>query len=187
MQSHPLCWLHNQNGPMVLVLHPILSPIVGKQKPNVSSPLSTNDDYSRHRKTAACYQLVQSVLKIGSVLAERVGQGEVGGYTVLADSAWRLLQLTIEWARSALGGPLFCFLVQTSVESGPFTCRGSISGSFQSGGTFLGQRTLTIECSVMSGCGQGHEPAKNFQRKLWIKFLGLTPSRSGNTSERRWD
>ena len=69
-------------------------------------------------------------------------------------------------------------------------CRGSISGfldSFQSGGAFSGQRALTIERSVMSGCGQGHEPAKNLRRKLWIKFLGLTPGRSGNTSERRWD
>ena len=42
---------------------------------------------------AACYQLAQSVLKIGSTLAERVGQGEVGGCTPLCDSAWRLLQL----------------------------------------------------------------------------------------------
>ena len=41
-------------------------------------------------------------------------------------------------------------------------CRDSISGSFQSGETFLGWRALTIERSVMSGCGQGHEPAKNF-------------------------
>ena len=80
-----------------------------------------NDDYSRHRNSAACYQLVQSVLKIGSALAERVGQGEVGGSTALADSAWRLLQLAIEWAWSVLGGLFFCFLVQTSVENGPFT------------------------------------------------------------------
>ena len=43
------------------------------------NPLTTNDDYSR-----------QSVLKISSALAERVGQGEVGGSTALADSAWRL-------------------------------------------------------------------------------------------------
>ena len=35
-------------------------------------------------------------------------------------------------------------------------------GSFQSGGAFPGRRAQTIECSVMSGCGQGHEPAKNF-------------------------
>ena len=31
--------------------------------------------------------MAQSVLKIGSALAERVGQGEVGGCTALADSA----------------------------------------------------------------------------------------------------
>ena len=53
--------------------------------------------------------------------AERVGQGEVGGCTALADSAWRLLQLAIEMAWSALDGPFFHFLVQTSVENGPFT------------------------------------------------------------------
>ena len=44
----------------------------------------------------------------------------------------------------------------------PSPCRDSISGflgSFQSGGAFSGRRGLT---DVMSGCGQGHEPAKNF-------------------------
>ena len=83
--------------------------------------LTTNDDYSHHRNSAACYELAQSVLKKGSALAERVGQGEVGGCTALADSAWWLLQLAIEWAWSALDGLLFCFLAQTSVENGPFT------------------------------------------------------------------
>ena len=34
------------------------------------NPLTTNDDYSRHQNLAACYQLAQSVLKIGSVIAE---------------------------------------------------------------------------------------------------------------------
>ena len=43
------------------------------------NPLTTNDNYSRHRNSAARYQLAQSVLKIGSALAERVGQGKVGG------------------------------------------------------------------------------------------------------------
>ena len=85
------------------------------------NPLTTNDDYSRHRNSAACYQLAQSVLKIGSALAERVGQGGLGGATAVADRAWWLLQLAIEKARSALDGPLFCFLVQTGVENGPFT------------------------------------------------------------------
>ena len=62
------------------------------------NPLTTNDNYSRHRNLAACYQLAQSVLKIGSALTERVGQGEVGWYTTLANSAWWLLQLAIERA-----------------------------------------------------------------------------------------
>ena len=45
----------------------------------LNNPLTTNDDYSRHRNLAACYHLAQSILKIGSALAERVGQGGVGG------------------------------------------------------------------------------------------------------------
>ena len=45
---------------------------------------------------SACYQLAQSVLKIGSALAEMMGQGEVGWCTPLGDSAWRLLQLAVE-------------------------------------------------------------------------------------------
>ena len=81
-----------------------------------------NDDYSHHRNSAACYLLEQSILKMGSALAERVGQGELGGSTALADSAWWLLQLAIERAWSAaLYGQFFCFLVQMSVENGPFT------------------------------------------------------------------
>ena len=70
------------------------------------NPLTTNDDYSYHRNSTACYQLMQSVLKIGSVLAERVGQGEVGGSNALADRAWWLLQLAVEKAWSVLDGPL---------------------------------------------------------------------------------
>ena len=65
------------------------------------NPLTTNDDYS-HQNSATCYQLAQSILKIGSALRERVGQGEVGRCTTLADSAWRLLQLAMEKAWSAL-------------------------------------------------------------------------------------
>ena len=43
-------------------------------------------------------------------------------------------------------------------------CRGSMSdilGSFQSGEVLSGRRALTIECSLMSGCGQGHELAED--------------------------
>ena len=59
------------------------------------------------------------MLSIGAI-AKRVGQGVVGGSTALADTAWQLLKLAIEWAWSMLGGPFFCFPVQTGVENGPF-------------------------------------------------------------------
>ena len=85
------------------------------------NPLPTNDAIWRHQILAACYQLVQSVLKIGSALAERVGQGEVGGCTALADSAWWRLQLPVEKPWSMPGGPFVCFLAQTGVENAPFT------------------------------------------------------------------
>ena len=39
------------------------------------NPLTTDDAFWRCQILAACYQLAQSVLKVGSVLAERVRQG----------------------------------------------------------------------------------------------------------------
>ena len=60
------------------------------------NPLTTNDAFWHCQILAACYQLAQSVLgETGSVLAERVGQGEVGGSTALPDSAWWRLQLPV--------------------------------------------------------------------------------------------
>ena len=70
---------------------------------------------------AACYQLAQSVLKIGSVLPERVGRGEVGGCHPEGDSAWWLLQLAVEKPWSVPGGPFVCFFEQTNLENAPFT------------------------------------------------------------------
>ena len=67
---------------------------------------------------ATCYQLAQSVLKIGSVVAERVGQGEVGGCTPLADSAWRLLQLAVDKPWSMPGG-LFMVVKELNPEFFP--------------------------------------------------------------------
>ena len=54
-------------------------------------------------------------------LAERVGQGEVGGSTALPGSAWRPLQLPVEKPWLMPGGPFVCFLAQTGVENAPFT------------------------------------------------------------------
>ena len=58
---------------------------------------------------------------------------------------------------------------------------------YQSGGALSGQRALTIERLLMSGCGQGHELVKDMWKELWLKFPGLTHSRSGNTGEKRRD
>ena len=68
------------------------------------NPLSTHRALWRHLTLAACYHLPQFIL-----LAERVGQGEVCGYTALADSAWWLLQLAVEKSWSAPGEPLVWF------------------------------------------------------------------------------
>ena len=79
-------------------------------------PLTTDDAFWHRQFLATCYQLAQSVLKIGSALAERVGQGEVGGCTALGESAWQLLQ---PWSMPS--GPFVCLLAQTGIENAPFT------------------------------------------------------------------
>ena len=58
---------------------------------------------------------------------------------------------------SALGGPFFYFLAQAGIE----TALSGILGIFQSRGAFSGRRGLTIECLLMSGCGQIYELEKN--------------------------
>ena len=77
------------------------------------NPLPTDDAFWRRQILAACYQLAQCILKIGSALAERVGQGEVGGFTALPDSAWWRLQLPVEKTCSMTGAPFVCFLAGT--------------------------------------------------------------------------
>ena len=79
-----------------------------------------------------------------------------------ADSAWRLLQLAIELAWVARSSVFFCTdecrKQSFHLVGGPFL---AFQAAFSLEEHFLGQRALTIEHSVMSGCGQGHEPAKN--------------------------
>ena len=69
-------------------------------------------------------------MKKDSALAERVGQGEVGGCTALADSAWRPLQLPVENPWSMLGGPFVCLLAQRGVKMLLSPCTDSISAAF---------------------------------------------------------
>ena len=52
---------------------------VRRKNPECEPLINTMTTFWHHQFLAACYQLAQSVLKIGSALAEREGQGEVGG------------------------------------------------------------------------------------------------------------
>ena len=85
------------------------------------NPLTTDDTFWRCQFFGCMLSVGAIHLKIGSALAERVGQGEVGGCTPLADGAWRQLQLPVEKRWSMPGGPFVCFLAQTGLENAPFT------------------------------------------------------------------
>ena len=80
--------------------------------------------------------------------SKKGGMGKVGGFT----PGCRAHGSCLGWLEKSLGR-------QWLDHFSP--CRGTISesvGSFQSAGALAGQRTLTIESSLMSGCGKGHEP-----------------------------
>ena len=129
------------------------------------NPLTTNDDYSRHRNSAARYQLAQSVLL----------------WLVVNGGCCNWLQKgpSQHWMACSA---FLCKRAQKTVLS---HCRGSISGflgSFQSGGAFLGRKAQTIDRSVMSGCGQGHEPAKKLLNEAVDQvFWANSRQTSGNT------
>ena len=60
------------------------------------NPLTTDDECTRHASLAACYQLAQSVLKIGFALGKKVGYGEVGRFQHGVLCTWQLPWLAIE-------------------------------------------------------------------------------------------
>ena len=77
--------------------------------------------------------------------------------------------LAVEKPWSALAGPFLTLLAQTGSGTTPLPCRGTIFGlvgRIQSGGVLTGRRTLTIESSLMSGCGWGHEPKEIVSKNL---------------------
>ena len=65
---------------------------------------------------AACYQLAQSILKIGFALAKKVGYGEVGGFQHRVACTWQLPWLAVENPWSAPAGS---FLTQTGIDKAP--------------------------------------------------------------------
>ena len=89
---------------------------------------------------------------MGSVLAERVGQGEVGGYTAL-------LQFMVAVAaacRKALvndGWPICLLSCTNGCRKHSLPCRDS------------DRRALTTECFVVCGFVQGCEPTENVSIK----------------------
>ena len=111
-----------------------------------SDPLTTDDEYTHHTTLGACNQLAQSVLKTGFVLAKGWDWGS-------HDMPYRWqLSWAVERPWLALARPFLSFLAETGIEL-LCLCRGSISGSFQSGKAFAGWTALTIISSLMSGCG----------------------------------
>ena len=73
---------------------------------NINS-LTTDDEGTRHATLAACYQLVQSILKIGFALAKKGEMGEVGGHSHDMPYTWWLSWLAVEKPWSALAGPFY--------------------------------------------------------------------------------
>ena len=73
----------------------------------------------------------------------------------------------------------------------PFAlCRGSISdcnSAFSPKECSLVRGPLTIECLLMSGCGQGHKLVKDIVEEAVAQGFRLTHSRSGNIGEKRCD
>ena len=74
------------------------------------NPLPTNDAFWRRQILAACYQSVQSILKIGSALAERVCGTGGGGWVHC--SAWQPMVAVAVACRKALvnAGWAICLL-----------------------------------------------------------------------------
>ena len=87
----------------------------------------------------------------------KVGWGNLGGCAHGGCPPWLYKSLGRHWLNHFL--PL---LAQLGIEAPSSTV-----GSFQSGGAFADQRVLTIESSLMSGCGEATEKVSN---KLWLKF-----------------
>jgi len=131
------------------------------------NPLTTDDAIWRCLILAACYQLAQSVLKIGFALAKKSRIG--GGRWVLARGAVHMAA-ALAGCRKALVGTGWAISHHKQAQEPLLSpCSGTISGlvgSIQSGGACAGRKALTIESLLMSGCGWGYEPKEIVSKKL---------------------
>ena len=119
-----------------------------------------------------------------SALAERVGQGEVGGFEHWAQVTWPPLGLAIESSWSALGGPFLSYFARTGLENGLLAmCRASIFGSEVIFLLCRGDhwpRAVTIASSLGSGCDLSHECAQDGCNGTCVKLEASKPTWSGN-------
>ena len=72
-----------------------------------------------------CMQCTEKIVSVrlltGSVSAERVGQGEVGGVTRRVTCTCWLLWLSVEMPWLALGGPILALFAQIGLENTALT------------------------------------------------------------------
>ena len=79
----------------------------------------TDGKCTRHATLATCYKWAQSILKIGFVLANKGGKGEVGGFKHGVPCTWQLLWMAVEKPWLALGWPFLSFMTQMGVDKTP--------------------------------------------------------------------
>ena len=92
---------------------------------------------------------------------------------------WQCMTAVAAGCRKATVSTEWAIFLLSSVENTPFALQRLQFWYFRQLSVwraFFGWRTLTIKHLLMSGCDQGHEPVQNMWGKLWLKFLGLTPS-----------
>ena len=120
----------------------------------------------------------------GSALAERVGQGEVGGVTRRVLCTWQLLGLAVKEPWLAPSGSIPALVAHTGLENVSLT---SWRVHFWQGrwlGFWAGicqPRMLTIACLLMSGRGKGHKSAYWGWKCTWVQFWSQSLDRNGDT------
>ena len=118
---------------------------------HIFNPLTTDDALWHCLTFAVCYHAVGAICFKDKFCASKKGGIGRGG-RVSTQLVW-LPWLAVEQPWSLLPGWFLNMLSQLGTKPLNSSCRGTISrpvGIFQLGGTFTGQRALTIQGSLMS-------------------------------------
>ena len=82
----------------------------------IMSVLNPTVHFWLHHTAHCAEKIISAHLRTGSALAERVGQGEVGGVTHRVLCTWWLLGLAVEGPWLGTGGPPFALTAWTGLE-----------------------------------------------------------------------